>query len=286
MGASDAPSTAWGGMVAVREIQFRVGEEFPPTWILRHINAKEAFALYHLLKEYCVAYPDTLWGTQVRVDVDNQSVVHAFNKGRSRNAHVHEVLVKLFTLQVQEGFWLRLRWIPTEENVEADRMTRLGIEESVRLRPESFEKIWNRFGPFQYDWMATDVSVQRVPQGWPNAGKPLRFFSRFACPGATGVDVLAQNLAQAQPAFCFQPPGMAGELIQRWFECKTQAVVLLPDIRPAWFSLMKLGLVDKMRMTEPGDRSVFIRDHHLKGEQPFVYPAWGMAACRLDFSMM
>ena len=62
-------------------------------------------------------------------------------------------------------------------------------------------------------------------------------------------------------------------------------MVLLPDIRPAWFSLMKRGVVDKMRVTEPGDITVFIRDHHLKGEQPFVYLAWGMFACLLDYSM-
>lgn len=68
-----------------------------------------------------------------------------------------------FQLQVQEGFWFYLRWVPTHENADADSMTQLGIEEFVLLRPEGFQPVCNRFGPFQYGLMATASSAQRVP---------------------------------------------------------------------------------------------------------------------------
>lgn len=112
------------------------------------INAKALFAIYHVLREYCETHPSTLRGTQVRVDVNNQSVVQAFNKDRSRNTHIHQLLVALFHLQVEEGLWLRLRWVPVQDNADADSMKRFGIEECFRLRPKIFIRIWNRFGLF------------------------------------------------------------------------------------------------------------------------------------------
>lgn len=49
---------------------------------------------------------------------------------------------------------------------------------------------------------------------------------------------------------------------------------------------MKLGFVDKIHVAMPGDWRVFVRDHHLTGdEQPIVYPCWGMSfAFLIDFS--
>lgn len=156
---------------------------------------------------------------------------------------------------------------------EVDRMRRLGIEEFVRLRPEVLVDIWKRFGSFQYDWMVTEVSAQRVPAGGPNPGEPLRFFARFACPGAFGVYILEQKLAHLQRAQWFPPTGMEGVLIQRLLlECRAQVVLLLPYIRAAWFPLMTFRYVDEMHVTHQGDQTVFVPDHHMKGEQSFVYP--------------
>lgn len=91
-------------------------------------------------------------------------------------------------------------------------MTRLGIGEFVRLLPEVFPAVSTRFGPFQYyyELMVTAVSVQRVPAGWPKAGQPLPYFARFTSPGALGVDILTQNIADMQRAYCFPPTGMHG----------------------------------------------------------------------------
>lgn len=114
---------------------FRAGGAVPSAWIARHINAKEMYALHTLIAEYCAACPSTLCGTQVHVDVDNDSVVYMLNKGRARNMATHRLLVELFDLQARETFWFRLRWIPSASNAEADAMSRLGGDEYMRLRP-------------------------------------------------------------------------------------------------------------------------------------------------------
>lgn len=60
------------------------------------------------------------------------------------------MLVALVRLQVREGVWLHLRWVPSQDNADADSMTRLGVDEFIRLRPEVFRRVWYCFGPFQY----------------------------------------------------------------------------------------------------------------------------------------
>ena len=84
--------------------------------------------------------------------------------------------------------------MPTEENAEADRHSRPGTEEHVRLRPNAFAALWRAWGSFQVDLMATAQSAQRVPRGERDEDRQLPFFARYACPGACGVDALAQDL--------------------------------------------------------------------------------------------
>lgn len=69
--------------------------------------AAEMYALYHLLLQFCQR-PDQLRRAQVVVDVDNQSVVGAFKRGRAKNRAMHDLLILLFDLQVEHEFLLSL----------------------------------------------------------------------------------------------------------------------------------------------------------------------------------
>lgn len=76
-------------------------------------------------------------------------------------------------------------WIPMQGNADADWIiTRLGIQELVYSCLEGFRRIWDRFGPFEYDYIAISPPIQRVPAGWPKAVQPLLFFAQFPCTGA------------------------------------------------------------------------------------------------------
>lgn len=52
------------------------------------------------------------------------------------------MLVQLFTLQVEHGFWLSLRWVPSAANHAADAITRPGLHEIVRLRQAVFDDLF------------------------------------------------------------------------------------------------------------------------------------------------
>ena len=60
-----------------------------------HINQKETYGLYRLLRQFRTRHPDVLRGVQMLIDVDNQSVVDAFYRERARNRETHALLVQV-----------------------------------------------------------------------------------------------------------------------------------------------------------------------------------------------
>ncbi len=139
LGASDASSLAWGGVVYARE-EFRAGGVFPPERMAKHINFKEMYALHHLLLQFCVAHPEVLRRAHVLIDVGATAVVGAFNKGRAKDRAAHGLLIQMFRLQVDCGFLLSLKVGPQgrqrsrRKPSPGRRANRLFVSRRPRLR--------------------------------------------------------------------------------------------------------------------------------------------------------
>ena len=194
--ASDASSVAWGKVLRFASLVFQAGSYFGPEWMARDTHVKEMYALHELLQVFCKEFPGRLARAQMVADVDNLTVVQNFRKGRVRDAAVHPLLRVLFDLQMREGFWLRLRGIPSEASVEADSITRPGQDEFVRLRPHVFAELWSFSGAFDIDLMPSPVSAHCIPAPTPGVGNQLPYFTKYACEGSAGVDLFfARSLA-------------------------------------------------------------------------------------------
>ena len=83
-GSADASSIWWGEVVNPLPGPFRAGGELLQHWISRHVNSKEMFALHHVLRQFCMRFPDVLRRVQVYVDVDNQSGWARLREGERR----------------------------------------------------------------------------------------------------------------------------------------------------------------------------------------------------------
>ena len=81
---------------------FEAGGVSPEKWLAKHINHKEAYALYNLPRQFCERYPDGLRRAQVLINVDSKAVVGSFNRGRAKNRDMHELLIDMFNLQISE----------------------------------------------------------------------------------------------------------------------------------------------------------------------------------------
>ena len=80
---------------------FQTAADFPATWHNAHINVKETFALHEVLNLATTTHPGCLKGSTAVVDMDNKTMRDAFKKGRSRNTLTHDLITKLFWLQVK-----------------------------------------------------------------------------------------------------------------------------------------------------------------------------------------
>ena len=143
-GATDASSQAWGGLITGSFgafIVFKATAGFPAAWHNAHINVKETFALHEVLKLATTTHPGCLKGSTAVVDVDNKPMHDAFKKGRSQNTQTHDLITKLFWLQVKEDFTLELRWVCSEAKWAADSLTRPERMEHVRLFQATFDRL-------------------------------------------------------------------------------------------------------------------------------------------------
>ena len=148
-GATDASSQAWGGLI--RGLfgafsVFKAAADFSAAWHNAHINIKETFALHEVLKLATTTHPRCFKGSTAVVDVDNKPMHDAFKKGRSRNTQTHDLITKLFWLQVKEDSTLELRWVCSEANWAADSLTRPERMEHARLSRAVFDRLWETWG--------------------------------------------------------------------------------------------------------------------------------------------
>ena len=213
---------------------------------------KETFALHEVLRLLVAQYPDHLRGTTLVVDVENTTMFHPFRRGRAKDERMHDLIKSLFWLQVDSGFTLKLKWVCSTDNKDADDLTRPGTVEHLRLEQRYFGRLWEEWGGFDMDLMATDTSVQWIPGGGQDADRALPFYSRYHTDGTAGVDILGQDVshmpcsANACFGFCFPPPQMIAVVLQDMQGCKARAaraVVVVPDDRQPWFPLLAAATV-------------------------------------------
>ena len=292
IGATDVSSSGRGGIVRGSFKSFHVfkaAADFPTEWIDVHINVKEIFALHEVLRLLVARYPDYLSGTTLVVDVDNTTMFHAFRKGRSRDERMHDLIKSLFWLQVDSDFTPKLKWVCSTDDKDADDLTRPGAVEHVRLEQQNFGRLWEEWGGFDMDLMATGTSVQWIPGGGHDADRALPFYSRYHTDSTAGVDVLGQDVshmagsANAYFGLCFLPTQMIAVLLQHMQGCKARAVVVVSDDRQTWFPLPAAATVRSIPVAAKEGVGAFFRMHHQKGRVSVVVRQWGMRAVEVEF---
>ena len=123
------------------------------------MNVKETFALHEVLRLLVAQYPDHLSGTTLVVHVDSTTMFHVVRKGRARDERMHDLIKSLFWLQVDSDFTLKLKWVCSAGIKDADDLTRPGAVEHVQSEERCFGRLWEEWGGFDMDLMATDTSV-------------------------------------------------------------------------------------------------------------------------------
>ena len=170
------------------------------------------------------------------------------------------MIVDLFWVQVEHDFILKLRWVTSKSNAEADAWSRPGSDDYVRLDATVFGSLYTWAGGFDMDLMATPACVHQKWVAGRKTQENIPFYSRYRTPGCAGVDVLTQNVKFMPESsvewfgFCFPPTNMVGAMLQHLAECQARAVILVPDQKQSWFPRLARGLGKVSNAFQPGEK--------------------------------
>lgn len=292
-GASDASSGGWGGLIrSPGQPVFKAGGDFPAQVAQQHINVQEGYALQQTLHLFSDDQPAQLAGSTLISDVDSKVLHDAFKKGRASNTFMHEMITDLFWLQVRRDFTLKLRWVSSAANAEADGISRPGSDDFVRLDEQMFGELCKWAGEqVTMDLMATPASVHKRWIAGQCTSEDLPFYSRYHTQGCAGVDVLTHNVRFMPGSdreecfgFCFPPSSMVGVFLQHLEECQARALLVVPDQKQYWFPRMASATTKSRTLSTSKGASPFFRVHHQRGSERFQFKRSDMLAVIVDFT--
>ena len=161
-GATHASSSGWGGLIRnPRREVFRAGRDFPVDLAGTHISLREGYALQQTLEMYCAAHSAQNAGSTLVSDIDNKVFHDSFKRDRSKKTLMHEMIVDSFWLQGEHDFILKLRWVNSKANAEADALSRPDSDDYVRFDAAVFGSLYTWTGGFDMDLMATPAFVHQ-----------------------------------------------------------------------------------------------------------------------------
>uniref|UniRef100_A0A7E4ZXN2 RNase H type-1 domain-containing protein n=1 Tax=Panagrellus redivivus TaxID=6233 RepID=A0A7E4ZXN2_PANRE len=155
---------------------------------------------------------------------DSQNAIRIIQNGLHRNSDLHIMVTEITNLVRQHQLQIFLKWIPRELNKLADSASREVDFDDWQIRPELFET-WNRkYGPCNVDRFATHLT-NKLPVFW----------SKYPCPGASGVDSLsvywseARGLRCSDVNWCVPPEDLLIPCITHIMSHPCRGILVMPD---------------------------------------------------------
>ena len=254
---SDASGRSFAGVVDIPNGPTKItAGEFQDSMLQQDIQVKEGEALRSTLAMIVREMPSLVQGKTLVCKIDNQVLKAVLErKGTSHNLALNEIGKSIYWLMERGQFFLSCEYVKSELNV-SDVYTREspGLEASLTI--SAFTTIWNYFGPFQWDLMATSANVNKDLQG-----NPLMFFSRFYDENSNGVDVFKQQLHLLEDMFCFPPIPIVGRLLKHLEAQKVSCVLVLPKIWAPWRNLVDSHTLASFVLAQPYAGSFFTVTH-------------------------
>lgn len=126
-------------------------------------------------------------------------------------------------------------YIPSEENIRADRLSRRSIDTEWELNNEAFEQITQIFGKFEIDLFASSQNA-----------KCERFVSWFPELGAWAIDAFTIDWA-GYYFYAFPPFALILKALQKIRQDRAMGVLVVPD----WPTQPWYPMLSKMRIGDP-----------------------------------
>ena len=233
-------SSTWRELVAVRRVLWEIAP---------------------LLVGYCVK-----WNT------DNQNVVRILLAG-SRKDDLQDQAVTIYSICAEHSVRLEPVWVPRDENVYADYVSKLAELDDWSLNPQVFQWLDDIWGPHTVDRFANNVNAQLN-----------RFNSRFWSIGTEAVDAFTCDWSVDNNWIC-PPPLLIPRILRHMQNCKAVGTMVVPEWKsaPFWPILCPEGCGFAPFVTAwlmlPNEPFTFlpgVQRQSAFGSEPLVFPVFAL----------
>ena len=274
---SDASDVAFGGFSASLDGVMASGM-FTSEDLGQSSTYRELKAIYYVL----LSCTEQLRQKRVKVFTDNQGAARIVSVGSSK-VHLQSVAMSIFDFCLSNGITLEAQWIPRSQNERAGLLSRFIDKDDWCVNPSVFRLLDAKWGPHTFDRFATYYNAQ-LP----------RFNSKFASPGCSGVDALAQDWSSENNWIC-PPVSLIVDSDRHLMSCSGRGTLIIPEWPSAYFwpflrdgssrfssfvtEVFVLPAVGDLLLEGPGQKQIY-------KSGPSVFrgcPKFRMLALRLDF---
>ncbi|XP_046478644.1 uncharacterized protein [Neodiprion pinetum] len=231
---SDASTTGWGA--------FCEGNTAHGFWksseMNLHINCLELIATFMALK----CFARDLSNCELLLRIDNTTAISYVNRrGGVQYPGLNKVSKDIWRWCEKRNIWLFATYIPSKENVEADRSSRIkNIDTEWELADYAFSMIERSFGVPEIDLFASRSNT-----------KCIKFCAWQRDPEAQAIDAFTLNWSQWR-FYAFPPFALILRVLRKLIQDEAEGMVVVPywPTQP-WYPLFRSILVNEPIILKP-----------------------------------
>lgn len=220
---SDASDSGWAGVVRLKHRTLHYGGPWTLAEKRSHINQRELLAAENTLR----AAFHHLSNKSIHWKVDSMVAMSYMNKMTGRKAYLAETARRFHTLLQDLNSRMRATYIPSEENTDADSLSRdLHDWEVTKRATDMLESKW---GPFTIDRFASPLN-----------SKCKRFNSRRPYSTSTGVDAMSKDWNEEAHNYAAPPLPLLSKVALLIKRQRPRATLVVPywPAQP-WFTTLQ-----------------------------------------------
>ena len=248
--SSDSSNYKWGAVYTENGSTVEFSDYWSNEQIHLHIMLKEALALKNALS--CLQ--GNIRGKRILAHVDNQNVVHAWEKQYSKNEDLNLIMKDIFQIVFAAKCSLAVTYISTGEN-PSDEASRKLSKSDATISKRVWSFIQSMFGPHTVDAFALDSNAMTDFDG-----KQLSHFTPYSTPKSGGVDAFAQVYSKDENYYAFPPFCLLPAVIKFILQEQITCTLLFPDMypHPPWITLVLRYAVFTVPVGYVGDTGVLL----------------------------
>jgi hypothetical protein len=218
---SDASASGWGGYAV------QVGDHSATgTWSMAEEQKSSTWREIRAARLVLESLVFRLQGREVLHRTDNMNTVRILSVG-SRKEELHCEAVEIYKLCQKHSIRLSVEWVPRDDNVCADALSRTEDANDYSLDPLVFQQLDKRWGPYTVDRFASMRTKQLT-----------RFCSRFLNPGSEAVDAFTVSWKD-ENNWIFPPPYLIPRVLQHMAFGNEVGTLIVPEWHSApWWPLL------------------------------------------------